>query len=158
MHPRIILALKALIVVMLVLLLCSQAFMLPGVAAGVAERNPDLAHLELPGVIGGIVFLVLVQIVLLCVFRLLTLVRADRIFSPAAFRWVDIIFATMLAAAALIAGAFVVLNVADAMNPSIAILALLGMTVAVGIALLVVVLRGLLRKALQLEQDLSEVV
>lgn len=158
MHPRVILALKALIIVMLLMLVLSQVFMIPSVAAGTADRNPELAFLEIPGVIGGVLFLVLVEVVLLCVVRLLSLVRADTIFSPHAFRYVDIIIAAMIAAAVLIGASFVVLVIAGAANPSIAILAVLGVTVGLGLALLVVVMRGLLRKALQLEQDLSEVV
>ncbi|UJP10256.1 DUF2975 domain-containing protein [Microbacterium sp. KUDC0406] len=158
MQPRVTLALKAMIVVMLALLLLSQVVMIPAVAANTAARNPDLAHLELPGVVGAIVFLALVQVVLICVFQLLTLVRADRIFSSDAFRYVDVIIGTMLTAALLIAASFFVVSIAGALNPSIAILAILGVTVGVSLALLVGVMRGLLRKALQLEQDLSEVV
>ncbi len=158
MHPRVIIALKALIIVMLLMLVLSQVFMIPSVAAGTADRNPELAFLEIPGVIGGVLFLVLVEAVLLCVVRLLSLVRADTIFSPHAFRYVDVIIAAMIAAAVLIGVSFVVLVIAGAANPSIAILAVLGVTVGLGLALLVVVMRGLLRKALQLEQDLSEVV
>ncbi|MDR2999443.1 MAG: DUF2975 domain-containing protein [Microbacterium sp.] len=158
MQPRATLALKAMIVVMLALLLVAQVFMIPQVAATTAERNPDVAFLEIPGIVGAVLFLVLIEIVLVCVFQLLGLVRSDRIFSSDAFRYVDVIGATMLASAVLVAASYGVVLAAHAANPSITILALLGVTVSIALTLLVRVMRGLLRKALQLEQDLSEVV
>ncbi|MDT0158368.1 DUF2975 domain-containing protein [Microbacterium sp. ARD32] len=158
MQPLATCALKAMIVVMLGLLVIAQVLMIPAVAAATARRNPELAYLEVPGIIGAVLFLLLIEIVLICVFGLLSLVRADRIFSPHAFRWVDIIIGTMLAAAVVIVASYVILFIAQAANPGILILALLGTTVSVSLALLVGVMRGLLRKALQLEQDLSEVV
>lgn len=158
MQPRVTLALKALIVVLLVLLLASQFFLIPSVAATTAARNPDLAYLTIPGIIAAIAFLACVQIVLLCVWALLSLVRAERIFSTSAFRYVDIIIGTLIAAALLIAVSYVVISIARATSPSILLLAVLGVVVGAGLALLVVVMRGLLRKALELEQDLAEVV
>ncbi|MGW8483266.1 DUF2975 domain-containing protein [Microbacterium sp. NPDC055903] len=158
MQPRVTLALKALIAVMIALLVVAQIAMVPGVAAVTADNNPDLAFLRVPGIIGAVLFLVLVQIVLVCIWRLLSLVREDEIFSPRAFRYVDIIMGTLIAAAVLIAGALIVIYSARAVNPGILLLGILGIVVGAALALLVAVLRGLLRKALQLEQDLSEVV
>lgn len=158
MQPRATAALKALIVVLLALLIVAQIVLIPGVATVTAFRNPDLAFLEVPGIIGAVVFLALVEIVLLCVWKLLSLVRTDQIFSPRAFRYVDIIIGAMVAAAVLIAGALIVIYGARAVNPGILLLGVLGMVVGASLALLVGVLRGLLRTALQLEQDMSEVV
>src|SRR5690606_7745023 len=158
MQPLATLALKSMIVVLLALLVIAQVFLIPAVAAATAGRNPELAYLEVPGIIGAVLFLVLVQVVLVCVFALLSLVRADRIFSPHAFRYIDIIIGAMLAAGVVIVVSYLVLFMAQAANPGILILALLGTTVSISLALLVGVMRGLLRKALQLEQDLSEVV
>lgn len=158
MQPVATFVLKAMIVVMLALLVVVQVFMIPAIAATTAWRNPEIAYLQVPGVVGAVLFLALIEIVLLCVFALLSLVRADRIFSSHAFRYVDIIIGTMLAAAVVIVASYIVLFIAQAANPGILILAVLGLTVSVSLALLVGVMRGLLRKALQLEQDLSEVV
>jgi len=158
MQPRATAALKALIVVLLALLLVAQIVLIPGVARVTAHRNPDLAFLEVPGIIGAVVFLALVEIVLLCVWKLLSLVRTDQIFSQRAFRYVDIIIGAMAMAAVLIAGALIVIYGARAVNPGILLLGVLGIVVGVSLALLVGVLRGLLRKSLQLEQDMSEVV
>jgi len=158
MQPRITAALKALIVVLLALLLATQIVLIPGVAVLAAERNPELAYLAGPGIVGGIVLVTLIELVLVCVWRLLSLVRQDRIFSPGAFLYVDIIMVTMAGSAVVIAGALVVLALGHAVNPSILLLGVVGVVIGIALALLVAVMRGLLRKALELEQDLSEVV
>lgn len=158
MQPRVTFALKALIVVLLGLLLVSQVVVVPAVARITAIRNPDVAQLEVPGIIGAVLFLLLVEVTLVCVWRLLSLVRAERIFSPDAFRYVDIILAALCAAGALILASYVVIVLNRAVSLQLTLLATLGVVVSAGLALLVVVLRGLLRKALELEQDMAEVV
>lgn len=158
MHPRVTRILKALIIVLLALLLASQVLVIPQVARITAIRNPDVAQLEVPGIIGAVLFLALVEVTLVCIWFLLSLVQADRIFRVEAFRYVDIILAALIAAGVLILGAYAVILASRAVSLSLTLLALLGIVVSAALALLLVVLRGLLRKALELEQDLSEVV
>ena len=158
MQPRVTFLLKALIAVMLLLLLISQIIVIPEVARITAIRNPDVAQLELPGIVGAVVFLLLVEVTLVCVWRLLSLVRTERIFSPDAFRYVDVILAALITAGVLITTSYVVIVANRAVSLQLTLLAVLGTVVSAALALLVVVLRGLLRKALELEQDLAEVV
>lgn len=158
MQPCVTAMLKTLIAVMLLLLLASQILVIPEVARITAIRNPDVAQLEVPGIVGAITFLALVQVTLVCVWRLLSLVRAERIFSADAFRYVDVILWALAAAGALIAVSYVVIIASRAVSLSLTLLAILGIVVGIALALLVVVMRGLLRKALELEQDMSEVV
>ncbi|MCI1019176.1 DUF2975 domain-containing protein [Microbacterium sp. C5A9] len=158
MHPRVSRALKALIVVLLALLLASQILVIPEVARITALRNPDVVQLEIPGIIGAVLFLGLVEVTLVCVWFLLSLVQTDRIFRVEAFRYVDIILGALVAAGVLILAAYLVILANRAVSLSLSLLAILGVVVSAALALLVVVLRGLLRKALELEQDLSEVV
>ena len=158
MHPRVSRALKALIVVLLALLLASQILVIPEVARITALRNPDVVQLEVPGIIGAVLFLGLVEVTLVCVWFLLSLVQTDRIFRVEAFRYVDIILGALVAAGVLILAAYLVILANRAVSLSLSLLAILGVVVSAALALLVVVLRGLLRKALELEQDLSEVV
>ena len=158
MQPRVTFLLKALIAVMLLLLLISQIVVIPEVARITAIRNPDVAQLELPGIVGAVVFLLLVEVTLVCVWRLLSLVRTERIFSPDAFRYVDVILAALIAAGVLITASYLVIVANRAVSLQLTLLAVLGIVVSAALALLVVVLRGLLRKALELEQDLAEVV
>jgi hypothetical protein len=158
MQPRVTRILKVLIVVLLGLLLSSQILVIPEVARITAIRNPDVAHLEIPGIIGAVVFLALVEVTLVCIWFLLSLVQAERIFRVEAFRYVDVILAALVAAGALILASYIVIVANRAVSLSLTLLAVLGIVVSAALALLVVVLRGLLRKALELEQDLSEVV
>lgn len=158
MNPRVSRALKALIVVLITLLLASQILVIPEVARITALRNPDVVQLEIPGIIGAVVFLALVEVTLVCVWFLLSLVQTDRIFRVEAFRYVDIILGALVAAGVLILAAYLVILANRAVSLSLSLLAILGVVVSAALALLVVVLRGLLRKALELEQDLSEVV
>ena len=158
MQPRVTRILKVLIVVLLGLLLSSQILVIPEVARITAIRNPDVAHLEIPGIIGAVVFLALVEVTLVCIWFLLSLVQAERIFRVQAFRYVDVILAALVAAGALILASYIVIVANRAVSLSLTLLAVLGIVVSAALALLVVVLRGLLRKALELEQDLSEVV
>ena len=158
MQPRVTAMLKILIAVMIVLLLASQILVIPEVARITALRNPDVSQLEIPGIIGAVIFLALVELTLICVWRLLSLVRTERIFSADAFRFVDIILWTLVSAGALIAISYGVILASRAVSLSLTLLAVLGVVVSLALALLVVVLRGLLRKALELEQDMSEVV
>jgi len=158
MQPRVTVILQVLILVLLGLLIASQVLVIPEVARITAVRNPDVAQLEIPGIIGAVVFLGLVEVTLVCIWFLLSLVQADRIFRVEAFRYVDVILAALIAAGVLILASYIVIVASRAVSLSLTLLAILGVVVSAALALLVVVLRGLLRKALELEQDLSEVV
>lgn len=158
MQPRVILALRALIATMLLLLLVAQVIAVPFVAASFADDYPDFAYLMAPGIVAAIVLILCVQLVFVCVWKLLTLVQRERIFSSDAFRYVDVILFTIVAATVLVGATLVTLLIAGATTPSISLLVVFGIVVGAGLSLLVVVLRGLLTKALQLQQDLSEVV
>lgn len=158
MQPRVTRILQVLIVVLLGLLIASQILVIPEVARITAARNPDVAQLEIPGVIGAVVFLALVEVTLVCIWFLLSLVQADRIFRVEAFRYVDVILTALISAGVLILASYIVIVASRAVSLSLTLLAVLGIVVSAALALLVVVLRGLLRKALELEQDLSEVV
>lgn len=158
MRNSTILVLKGLIALLLVMLLACQIFIVPLVAAQSAWRFHEIAYLQVPGVIIGILFLVCVQVVLVCVWRLLSLVRADAIFTERAFGDVDLSLGSVAFATLLVAVALVTLTASGVMNGSITLLCVLGIVVGAGLSLLIIVMRGLLRKAAQLEHDLSEVV
>jgi hypothetical protein len=158
MHKATIVSLKALIVAMIVLLLACQLFMVPGVARQSAETYADLRYLQTPGIIVAVLFLLCVQVVLVCVWRLLSMVRTSVIFSDDAFVWVDVILGAMVLATLLIGVSMATLASANVASPSVMLLCALGVVVGAGLALLILVLRGLLRNARQLQQDLSEVV
>ncbi|GLI26226.1 hypothetical protein ARHIZOSPH14_04680 [Agromyces rhizosphaerae] len=158
MQRTTIIVLKALMAILLALLLACQVFIVPAVATQSAVRYSEIAYLEIPGIIVGILFLVCVQVVMLCVWRLLSLVSEDAIFRESAFPAVDLSLGAVAFATFLVLVALVTLSFTGTLTPSITLLLVLGVVVGGGLWLLILVLRGLLRKALQLEHDLSEVV
>lgn len=158
MHRATIVSLKALLVAMIALLLVCQVLVVPGMAREFAQAFPDLSHLQTPGILVAALFLVCVQVVLVCVWRLLTMVRASVIFSERAFVWVDIILGAMVLATLLIAVSMITLSLSSVASPSVMLLLALGVVVGASLALLIIVIRGLLRNARQLQQDMSEVV
>lgn len=158
MQPRVTFALRALIALIIVLLLVAQMSAVPYVAEGFAERYPEFAPLKLPAMIITMLLILCVQVNFVFVWQLLSLVRRDAIFSRAAFQWVNGILFALTAATVIVAIALVMLLVAGATTPSISLLLVFGVVVGCGLCLLVLVLRGLLEKALRLEEDLAEVV
>ena len=86
------------------------------------------------------------------------MVAKEHIFDRRAFRLVDVMIACAVAAAVLFAIAFAILTIANAMPPVVAIFLIMGFFGAAGIALLLVVMRGLLQKATALEHEMAAVV
>ena len=152
MRNVVIVAAKALIVVLFAAIVFEQVAYVPANARSFAQAAPEFAALELPGILLVDALLLCGQVVLVCVWALLSLAAEDRIFDNAAFRWVDIIIGSIVVAG------LVVLDAASAGGPFTALVGLISLICAAGLALVVVVMRGLLRQATQLRQDLSEVV
>lgn len=105
------------------------------------------------------------QVALVCVWRLVTMVRRGTVFSHAAFRYVDVIIGA-IAAAALVWFAVTALNAPGQRDDPGVTLIMGGTGVAIlGVALIVLVLRMLLAQAVardveatQLQTELDEVI
>lgn len=149
---------KAAIVVILALLLLAQVVLIPLQAAQTVQMFPEVEYLRIPGIVGCIAIVACVQFALICVWSLLSMVAKGSIFQPSAFRVVNTIIGCIIAATCLLVAAFVILTVANAMPPGVVIMLVMGITGGAGLALLLVVMRGLLRKATGLDQDLAEVI
>jgi hypothetical protein len=158
MHRTAIVTLKTLIFVLIALLLACQIFVIPAVAQQMVEKSAELGYLQVPGIVVTAGFVLCVQVALVCVWRLLSLVRASILFRDNAFTYVNIILGLVALATLLILGSFITLAVAGVASPSVTMLCSLGIVVGSGLTLMIVVMRGLLRKASELERDLSEVV
>ena len=158
MHQITIVSLKSLIAALLALLLACQVVVVPVIAAEMADRLPPLAFLQWPGIIAAAIFVLCLQAALICVWRLLTLAREGIIFNAKAFAYVDVILVAIIVATVIVIVTLALLTAVGAASPSIALLSVLGIVIGAVLALLVVVLRGLLRQASQLESDLAEVV
>ena len=143
-------ALRAVIVVVVAGLLVVQAMVLPAMAADLREE-PELAGLRWAVVAILAAGLVAVQVALVSVWRLLTLVRRDTVFSRSAFRDVDVIVGCATAAALLAFALGFVLAPGEAVAPGVVLLVGIGGVCCAGVALLVVVLRLLLAKAVTLD-------
>jgi hypothetical protein len=109
--------------------------------------------------------MVAVQVVLVCGWRLVTMVRRGTVFSDAAFRYVDVVIGAIVAAA-LVWFTVTALNAPGQRDDPGVTVIMAGIGVAIlGVALLVLVLRMLLAQAVardveaaQLQAELDEVI
>ncbi len=111
----------------------------------------------------GILGVACVQVALVALWMLLAMVERESIFSPRAFRWIDTIIGAALAATLLAFATAAHLTFAPSRVDGMDTLSLwLGSIVCVGVGvafmMLMVVMRGLLRKATNLETEMAEVV
>jgi hypothetical protein len=129
------------------------------------DFDGELADRRLPIIVIAVLTIITIQVVLVWVWRLVTMVRAGTVFSNAAFRYVDIVIGAIVAAAILTFALAFVLAPGEGVAPG-GILLLGGLGVAVlGVALVVAVLRALLGQAVardveatQLRAELAQVI
>jgi hypothetical protein len=156
-------ALRAVLVVVLAGTVSVQALMVWTLASGRdREEGPrPLAPLRVITILG----LVSVQVIGVCVWRLVTMVRRGTVFSRAAFRYVDVVIGAIVAAA-LVWFAVTALNAPGQRDDPGVTVIMGGAGVAIlGVALIVLVLRMLLAQAVardveaaQLQAELDEVI
>lgn len=159
------LALRIVLATVLAGSLFVQAVLVPLLAIDLEEAGSDLANVRIPLIVIVILGIVTIQVTVVCVWRLLTMVRRRTVFSHAAFRYVDIVIGAATAASLLTFGLAVVLAPGEAVAPGIVLL-ICGVAVMVaGIALIVLVLRMLLAQAVirdaeanHLRAELDEVI
>jgi hypothetical protein len=154
---RAVAALRVFLVVLFAVLVLFQVMSLPGQFRYMAEQDPEMAYLRWPATAVTVFWVLCVQVVIVCTWKLLTLVLADRIFTEAALRWVDGIVWAVAAAWAVLLGVllFVGFNASDPGLPLLLFLLSVGVTV---LGLLMVVMRALLRRASTLRADLEAVI
>ncbi len=154
---RAVAALRALLVLLFAVLVFFQVVSLPAEFAGMAQEVPDLAHLRWPLTAVAVFLVLCVQVVIVCTWQLLTLVKDDRIFTDDALTWVDAIVAAIAGAWVVLAGVslWVAVTAEDPAVPLMVGLLDMGVTV---LGLLMVVMRALLRRATTLRNDLEEVI
>jgi Protein of unknown function (DUF2975) len=160
-----VLALRIVLALVLVGSLYVQVVMMPLLAADLEEFGPESAGRRAAFVAIPVLGIVTVQVTLVCVWRLLTMVRKGTVFSHGAFRYVDIIFGAVVAASVLMFGLAVVLAPGEAVAPGIVLLVCGASLMIAGAALIVLVLRALLAQAVardaeahHLRSELDEVI
>jgi hypothetical protein len=117
-----VLALRIVLAMVLAGSLFVQGVMVPLLAADLDGLDPDYAYLRTPLLAIVVLGIVTVQVTVVCVWRLLTMVRRGTVFSHAAFRYVDIIFGAVVVASLLTFALGVVLAPGDAVAPGIVLL------------------------------------
>jgi hypothetical protein len=160
-----VLALRAVLAALVAGSVFVQVVMVPLLATDLEELGAEAAHLRIPFLTITLLGIVTVQVVLVCVWRLVTMVRRGTVFSHAAFRYVHIVIGAVVAAAVLMFALAVVLAPGEAVAPGIVLL-ICGASLAIlGVALVVLVLRMLLAQAVardveaaQLQAELEEVI
>ncbi len=142
-----------------------QVVMVPLLAVDLDGLDPDYAYLRTPLLVIAVLGIVTIQVVLVCVWRLLTMVRRGTVFSNAAFRYVDVVIGAIAAASLLMFGLGVVLAPGEAVAPGVVLLVVGAAVLIAGVALIVVVMRMLLTQAVardaeahHLQAELDEVI
>jgi hypothetical protein len=156
-------ALRAVLLVGLVGTVSVQALMVWTLVSG---SDPDDGSLPLtPLRVITILGIGAVQVIGVCVWRLVTMVRRGTVFSHAAFRYVDVIIGAIVAAA-LVWFAVTALNAPGQRDDPGVTVIMAGVGLAIlGVALIVLVLRTLLAQAVardveaaQMQAELDEVI
>ncbi|MFE0629256.1 DUF2975 domain-containing protein [Streptomyces sp. NPDC058864] len=149
-----VLALRAVLMVLLAGTVFIQAGMVWTLVSGndPEDGSLPLTSLRLVTILG----MVSVQVALVCVWRLVTMVRRGTVFSHAAFRYVDIVIGAIVAAS-LVWFAVTIINApGQREDPGVTVI-MGGIGLAIlGVALLVLVLRTLLAQAVARDVEATQ--
>ena len=146
-------ALRAVLVAALAGSLFVQVVMVPLVWRDMDGADPAVLDVRAPLLVIVVLGILTTQVVMICLWRLLTMVRSGTVFSDGAFRYVDIMIGAIACASALMFGLGVLLAPGEEVAPGMVLLIGGAATVLAGIALVVVVMRSLLRQAVAREVE-----
>ena len=156
-------ALRAVLVVVLTGTVLVQALMVWVLVSG---SDPEDGSIPLTAFrVITILGMAAAQLALVCVWRLVTMVRRGTVFSNAAFRYVDLVIGAIVAAALVWFSVTIINAPGQRADPGVSLI-MGGIGVAIlGVALIVLVLRMLLAQAVaredeaaQLRAELDEVI
>ena len=116
-----------------------------------------MAYLRWPLTAVAVFWVLCVQLVIVSTWKLLTLVKTDRIFSQASLAWVDAIVWAIVAAWVVLVGVFLYVGF-NANDPGLPLLLFLLVVGVAVLGLLMVVMRALLRQATTLRTDMEAVI
>jgi hypothetical protein len=154
---RVVAPLRIFLVLLFGILVVFQILSLPGQFAYMAQEDPEHAYLRWPATAVTVFWVLCIQVVIVCTWKLLTLVKNDRIFTDTSLVWVNAIVYAITAAWVVLVGVllYVGFNADDPGLPLLLFLMLVGITV---LGLLMVVMRTLLRQATTLRTDMEAVI
>jgi uncharacterized membrane protein len=154
---RAVAALRVFLVVLFAILVVFQTLSLPGQFRHQAEVNPADADLRWPATfVAGFVVLC-IQVVVVSTWMLLTMVKRDRIFTPAATFWVNLIIGAIGGVWLVVGVIFLYVGI-HADDPGLPMVLLLLEVVITVLGLLMVVMRALLHRATTLRSDMEAVI
>ncbi len=160
MNSVAILVLRAFFLFGLLVSLFGQVVVIPVQAANYAEKIPELASAATLYAAVAIAAVACVQAALIAVWMLLGMVAADALFTRRAFLWVDVVTGAAAVATLLTIGTAGHFTTVDVDEPAVFLffdllaIAFVGFT----FVLLMIVMRGVLRKATAIEGELAGVV
>jgi hypothetical protein len=154
---RAVAALRVFLVVLFGLLVVFQTLSLPGQFAHMAMESPDMAYLRWPMTAVSVFSVLCVQVVIVCTWKLLSLVKSDRIFTEASLSWVDAIVWAIAAGWVVLLAVFLYVGF-KARDPGLPLLLFLLLLSGAVLGLLMVVMRALLRQATTLRTDMDAVI
>ena len=149
---------KALIAVIAAAGLFMQAVLLPDQASYFAAINPEVAFLETPMLILAIVFIGCGQVVLACVWVLLSLVRRETIWSERAFGYLDVTIGALLAAVVVVLAAYLTAQAAQAVPPALFLFTVAASVGCMGLAIAVGAMRRRLVRAVKHKRYVAQAV
>lgn len=143
-----------------------QTVMVPMLAKDLREDfNDEIADVAAQIIVIVVLGFVTIQVASICIWKLLSLLRRDALFSDASFRYVDAIIGSAVAASLLAFSLGVVLAPGESVAPGVVLLIGGVAVVLAGIGLIVLLMRMLLVQAISrdaqasnLEHELSEVI
>ena len=156
-HRSAVLALKLVMAALFAVLLVFQFLSFPGGIAYDAQQHPEQAYLRWPltFLAGFCVFCA--EVVVFSTWKLLGLVQSDRIFSDAAFKWVNTIIWAIAGGWPVLVSLLVwVFSHAD--DPGFPMVLLFFVLAVSVVGLLMIVMRVLLRQATALRTDMEAVI
>jgi hypothetical protein len=154
---RVVLPLRVFLVVLFGVLVVFQTMSLPGQFAYMAQEDPEHAYLRWPATVVTVFWVLCIQVLIVSTWKLLSLVKSDRIFTDASLVWMNaIVWAIAAAWVVLVVVLFYVgVNAEDPGLPLLLFLMSVGVTV---LGLLMVVMRALLQQATTLRTDMEAVI
>src|SRR5688500_4699589 len=132
LEQRAVAPLRVFLVLLFGILVVLQTMSLPGQFAHMAQESPDSAYLRWPLTAVSVFWVLWVQVVIVSTWKLLTLVKKDRIFSDASMVWVNAIVGAIAAAWVVLLGVFLFVGF-RATDPGLPLLLFLMLT---GVAVL----------------------
>ncbi len=158
-----LLVLRVFLASLFAFLVLMQVMSVPGDIAHDISESPEAAHLLWPILVVVELELLCAQVVIVCTWKLLTMVKRDSIFSDASLTWVNGIVWAFVAGWLLLLGLATYLTAVIYVTPRLRDpgipIVLFGLVLfGAVLVLLMLVLRALLRQATALRTDMEAVI